>query len=148
MTAFKLFWTWLGDEINLKRISFLWGVAFVLFGGLSGFTIWFYQEYLEKEGERDGIIAPNGETTRPKEVQLRTSLLLYDYGILRQEAGDLNGAERSFDAALSLIDASDPNQMLHYQTILLSQIHIYREMGEDELFEASSQKYEELFLLD
>lgn len=148
MTVFKIFWNWLGDEKNLKRLSFLWGIAFVLFGGLSGLTIWAYQTYLEEKVERDGIIAPNGETARPKEVQLRTSLLLYDYGILRQEAGDLDGAERSFDAALSLINASDPDQMLHYQTILLSQIHLYREMGKDELFEASSQKYEKLFLLD
>jgi len=146
--ALRRFWAWLGDDSNLKRINFFWGVSLVFFGGLSGIGYWAYQTYLEGASQRDVIISPNGETAEPTEVQLRTSLLLYEYGVLRREAGDLESAVRSFDAALTLIDAEDPNQKLHYQTVLLSQIHVYREMGADELFEVSSQTYERLFLLE
>lgn len=144
--AFRRLWTWLGDDSNLKRISFLWGVTLVLFGGLSGIGYWAYQTYYESPNSNEVIVAPNGDTADSTEVQLRTSLLLYEYGVLRRERADLEGAIRAFDAAIALLDSSDPQHKLQYQTVLIAQMHVYSEMGEDEMLEVSSQVYQELFL--
>lgn len=145
---FRNVWDWLGDEKNLKRLSFLWVLLLALLGGLYGLTYWAYERLQTSKSEQEIIINVKGDKANSTEVNLRTALMLRDLGNLRREDGDFEGAEQSFNAALGLIDKADKDQVFHYRVVLYEKVILYREMSEESLYQESLVEYDALFVAD
>lgn len=144
--SLRNFWEWLGDEKNLKRVGFLWPAALAVSGGLIGASYWAYSEFSKNRENQNLTINSSGDKIHGEEVQLRTALMLREYGNLRRDVNDFIAAEKSYYAALELIRKDDEGHRYHYGLILLDQIRLYKMNGDSKNFESKSEEYRLVFI--
>jgi hypothetical protein len=106
---------------------------------------WVHGLYFTEAVAEQIVVDSQGNTATSKEVNLRYALMLTDLGSLRMEDRDFEGAERSFNDALTLIDKDDASQEFHLRYIMYQKVILYREMDKGELYDKSLADYDALF---